>query len=520
MNERIVQSLRRAAQVRPRGTATLCGARRRTWSESEARVARAAAGLRALGVADNDRVGILALNSDRYFEAYYAVPWAGGVMLPLNTRLTAADLEYMLDDAEASVLCVDDAFVDLLPGLRGRCPHLKQVVYLGDDPRAGEGLLAWDDLVARSEPMPPADRSGQDIAGIFYTGGSTGRPKGVMLSHGNLVSNAVNAIYMIGYDASSIFLHAAPMCHLTDGMSTLAITMAAGTHAFVPKFDPRQVLEQVAEHKVTNVTLVPTMIAMLLEVPGIADMPLASLRQFMFGSAPMPDATLKRAVEIWPDMLFLHGWGMTELSPIGTMLPMAMRKPAIAGDRLRSCGQPMPNLEVMVVDADDREVPRGTTGEIVVRGPTVMQGYWKKPAETAAAIRDGWFHTGDAAMMDDEGYVYIVDRLKDMIISGGENIYSTEVENAISLMPGVSEVAVIGIPDDKWGERVHAIVVPRDGASLTAEAVQAWAREKIAGYKVPRSVLVRAERLPLSGAGKVLKGELRAPYWADHARKI
>lgn len=520
MNERLTQSLKRAAQVRPRDTATICGTRRRTWSECLERVARAAAGLHALGVKDGDRVGILALNSDRYFEAYYAVPWAGAIMLPLNTRLTAMDLEYMLNDSETGVLCVDEAFVHLLPGMRERCPALQHVIYLGDDTALGEGLLGWEDLVARHEPAPDAGRNSQDVAGIFYTGGSTGRPKGVMLSHGNLVSNAVNAIYMIGYDASSIFLHAAPMCHLTDGMSTLAITMAAGTHTFIPKFDALQVLQQIAEHKVTNVTLVPTMIAMLLEVPGIETMPLDSLRQFMFGSAPMPDATLQRAVAIWPGMLFLHGWGMTELSPIGTMLPMSMRKPAIAGDRLRSCGQVMPNLELRVVDADDREVTRGTTGEIVVRGPTVMQGYWKKPAETAAAIRDGWFHTGDAAFMDEDGYVYIVDRLKDMIISGGENIYSTEVENAISLMPGVAEVAVIGIPDDKWGERVHAIVVARDGASLTPEAVQAWAREKVAGYKVPRSVSIRSEPLPLSGAGKVLKSELRAPYWTGRGKKI
>jgi long-chain acyl-CoA synthetase len=520
MNERLTQSLKRAAQVNARGTATICGARRRTWAEAADRVARGAAGLRKLGIVEDTRVGILALNSDRYFEAYYAVPWAGGVMLPLNTRLTAGDLEYMLNDAQATTICLDEAFVHLLPGLRERCPTLRHVVYLGDDPAAGAGLLAWDALVAGNEPLADAGRNGQDIAGIFYTGGSTGRPKGVMLSHGNLVSNAVNAIYMIGYDAASIFLHAAPMCHLTDGMSTLAITMAAGTHVFIPRFDALQVLEQVQAHKVSNVTLVPTMIAMMLEVPGIAKMELASLRQFMFGSAPMPDATLKRAVEIWPEMLFLHGWGMTELSPIGTMLPMSTRKPAIAGDRLRSCGQPMPNLELLVVDPEGREVPRGSTGEIVVRGPTVMQGYWNKPAETAAAIRDGWFHTGDAAVMDEDGYVYIVDRLKDMIISGGENIYSTEVENAISLMPGVAEVAVIGIPDDKWGERVHAIVVPREGAALTADAVQAWAREKIAGYKVPRSVLVRAERLPLSGAGKVLKGELRAPYWAGRGKNI
>ncbi len=520
MKESLTQSLKRAAQVRANGTATLCGTRRRNWAESVERVARAAAGLRQLGVSEGDRVGILALNSDRYFESYYAVPWAGAIMLPLNTRLTAADLAYMLNDSEALVLCLDEAFIDLLPGLREYCPTLKHVVYLGDGPMPVDGMVGWDDLVARSEPMADAGRSGDDIAGIFYTGGSTGRPKGVMLSHCNLVSNAVNAIYMIGYDASSIFLHAAPMCHLTDGMSTLAITMAAGTHTFIPKFDAQQVLEQIAEHKVTNVTLVPTMIAMMLEVPGIETMPLASLRQFMFGSAPMPHATLKRAVDIWPEMLFLHGWGMTELSPIGTMLPMAMRKQAIAGGRLRSCGQAMPNLEVLVVDSEDREVPRGTTGEIVVRGPTVMQGYWKKPAETAVAMRNGWFHTGDAAVMDEDGYVYIVDRLKDMIISGGENIYSTEVENAISLMPGVAEVAVIGIPDDKWGERVHAIVVPREGAKLTPEAVQAWAREKVAGYKVPRSVVVRPERLPLSGAGKVLKNELRAPYWADRERKI
>ena len=519
MDERLSQCLKRAAQVNPKGIATICGSRTRTWPQVRERVARSAAGLQGLGVAPGTRVGLLALNSDRYLEAYFAIPWSGGIMLPLNTRLIAADLEYMLNDAQAEVLCLDEHFLHLLPGLREHCPTLKHVVYLGDAP-APEDLPTWESLIAAHPPVDDAGRSGQDVAAICYTGGSTGRPKGVMLSHGNLVSNAVNAIYMIGYDAASIYLHAAPMCHLTDGMSTVALTLAAGTHVFIPKFDAQQVLEQVQQHKVTNVTLVPTMIAMLLEVPGIERMQLSSLKQFMFGSAPMPDATLRRAVEIWPDMLFLHGWGMTELSPIGTMLPLSMRKPAIAGDRLRSCGQVMPNLELMVVDADGQEVPRGTTGEIVVRGPTVMQGYWNRPAETQAAMRGGWFHTGDAAVMDEDGYVYIVDRLKDMIISGGENIYSTEVENAISLMPGVAEVAVIGIPDDKWGERVHAIVVPREGASLTQEAVQAWARSRIAGYKVPRSVLVRADRLPLSGAGKVLKNELRAPYWAGREKRI
>ena len=289
---------------------------------------------------------------------------------------------------------------------------------------------------------------------------------------------------------------------------------------------PPRRCDNIAEHEVTNVTLVPTMIALLLEVPGIERMHLSSLRQLMFGAAPIPEATLRRAVEIWPDMLFLHGWGMTELSPLGTMLPRSMRQPNAAGKRLGSCGQVMPNLELKIVDAAGFEVPRGSTGEIVVRGPSVMQGYWKMPEATAAAFRDGWFRTGDAAQMDDDGYVWMVDRLKDMIISGGENIYSIEVENAISTMPGVAEVAVVGIPDEKWGEVVHAIVVPSDSAATatggapTPEAVIAWARERLATYKAPRSVTLRSERLPLSGAGKVLKSELRAPYWAERERKI
>ncbi len=519
MNERLTQMLRRAAQTRPRGVATICGTRQRTWPQTLDRVSRAAAGLRALGVTGGARVALLALNSDRYLEAIFAVQWSGGAMMPLNTRLAAADLAFMIGDAAATVLCVDEAFVHLLDGLREQCPSLTGVVYLGDDAAAGAGLVRWDTL-AGGDPMPDADRQGSDLAGVFYTGGSTGRPKGVMLSHGNLVSNAVNAMHVIGYDASTIYLHAAPMCHLTDGMSTLAVTMAGGTHVFVPKFDARQVLEAVEAHAVTNVTLVPTMIAMLLDVPGVESMRLSSLVQFMFGSAPMPESTLQRATAIWPDMRFLHGWGMTELSPVGTMLPMSMRLPAVAGERLRSCGLAMPSVEIRIVDADDREVPRGTAGEIIVRGPTVMQGYWNRPEETAAAMRGGWFHTGDAAVMDEDGYVFIVDRLKDMIISGGENIYSAEIENAVSLMPGVAEVAVIGVPDDKWGERVLAVVVPREGAAIDEASVQAWARARLAGYKVPRSVHVRREPLPLSGAGKVLKNELRAPYWAGRKSRI
>jgi long-chain acyl-CoA synthetase len=516
MTARLTQGLRRAAQVNARGTATICGERRRSWGEVQQRIARLAGALRGLGVAPGDRVAILALNGDRYFEAYYAVPWAGGVIVPLNTRLAAPEIAAILQDCGAGLLLVDAAFLPMLDGLG---VALRAVVHLGDD-AAPAGLAGYEALIAATAPVEDADRQGRDLAGLFYTGGSTGRAKGVMLGHDNLVANAVNACYLIGYDRSTVYLHAASMCYLTDGMSTFAVTMVGGGHVFIPRFEPAACLDALRRHAVTNIALVPTMITMLLDEPDIAATGLPALRQIMFGSSPIPEATLRRATQVWPEMRFLHGWGMTELSPIGTMLPHDARLPAVAGDRLRSCGQAVPNAELRIVDAHGQEVPRGTVGEIVVRGPIVMQGYWNRPQETAAALRDGWLHTGDAATMDEDGFVCIVDRLKDMVISGGENVYTIEVESAISLLPGVAQVAVIGIPDPRWGEAVHAIVVPREGAVLTEAAVRAHCRGLIAGYKTPRSVEIRAAPLPISGAGKVMKAELRAPHWSGRDRQV
>jgi long-chain acyl-CoA synthetase len=302
------------------------------------------------------------------------------------------------------------------------------------------------------------------------------------------------------------------MFHLADGMATFAMTMVGGTHVMIPKFDAHACLDALARHQVTNVTLVPAMIAMMLDHPHVRAFDLSALRQIQFGAAPMPEATLQRALELWPDLLWLHGWGMTEISPIGTALPLDLRRPAVAGARMRSCGHAVLNCEIKIVDGGGREAPRGTVGELVIRGPNVMLGYWNKPEETAAALRDGWLYTGDAASMDEDGLITIVDRLKDMIISGGENIYSTEVESAISLYPGVAQVAVIGLPHDRWGETVHAIVVPRAGASLDPEVIRTHCRSLIAGYKVPRSVEIRTTPLPLSGSGKVLKPALREQY--------
>ena len=508
MHGYISQGLRRAVQINRSGIATICGERRRTWGEVSDRVTRFAGALRALGLSAAGRVAILALNSDDYLELHYAIPWAGGVLVPINTRLAAAEVRYILDDATPEIVVCDDA---CLPLLASGTPSLKAKIHLGDD-ALPSGWLAYEALIGGAAPVEDAQRRDDDLAGIFYTGGSTGKAKGVMLSHDNLISNAMNAIALVGYDRTSRYLHAAPMFHLADGMATFAMTMVGGAHVMIPKFDAGACLDALARHRVTNVTLVPAMIAMMVNHPNAKTSDLKSLRQIQFGASPMPEATLRRAMELWPDVLFLHGWGMTELAPIGSALPFDLRVPAVAGARMRSCGHGVLNCEVKIADGAGREVPRGTVGELLIRGPNVMLGYWNKPDETAAALRNGWLHTGDAASMDEDGLITIVDRLKDMIISGGENIYSTEVESAISLFPGVAEVAVIGIPDERWGEAVHAIVVPRAGEKLDPEAIRAHCRSLIAGYKVPRSIDIRTTPLPLSGSGKVLKPALREEY--------
>ena len=514
----LTQTLRRAAQVRPEGISTVMDDRRRTWRETTERVARTAGALKGLGLSHGGRVAILALNSDAYYELMYAAPWAGGAVVPINTRLAAPEIDYILSDSGAEILCIDQAFAPMLAQIPAAA-GLKAVI--GLDAAAAAGRQGYEALLVAAPPLRDVEAGGRDLAGIFYTGGTTGRAKGVMLSHDNLVSNAMNAIVTLGYDDSSVYLHCGPMFHLADGASTFAVTQMAGIHTFIPRFEPLEVLRAIARDGVTNAILVPTMINMLVSHPEASKFDLKSMRRIAYGASPMPEAVLLKALKIWPRIEFMQAYGMTELSPIATTLPP--RYTTLEGPyagRLKSCGIAAPTAEVKVVDPEDREVRRGEVGEVVVRGPMVMLGYWKKPQETAQALRGGWMHTGDAGYMDQEGFLYIVDRVKDMIISGGENVYSAEVENALSLLDGVQESAVIGVPDEQWGERVHAIIVPKPGVRLTAEQAVEHCRRHIAGYKCPRSVEIRNEPLPLSGAGKILKSELRKPFWAGREKQV
>jgi long-chain acyl-CoA synthetase len=381
-------------------------------------------------------------------------------------------------------------------------------------------MLRYEDL-ANYEAADDVGAADDDLAGLFYTGGTTGRSKGVMLSHRNLVVNALNGVAGIGFTADTTYIHSGPMFHLADGASTFGVTLSGGRHAFVPRFEPAEVLQTIQTEKVTHAQFVPTMINMLVNHPRFGEFDISTLSFILYGASPMPEGVLRKAMQMMPRVRLMHAYGMTEASPIVTLLdPRYTTLDGPFAGRLKSCGQAALACEVKVVDVNRKEVARGTAGELAIRGANIMKGYWNKPAETAAVFENGWYYSGDGATMDEEGFVYIVDRLKDMIISGGENVYSAEVENAVSLLEGVGEVAVIGVPDERWGERVHAIIVPKRGANLTAEAVLEHCRGQIAGYKCPRSVDFRDAPLPLSGAGKVLKRELREPYWKGFTKAV
>ncbi len=386
-------------------------------------------------------------------------------------------------------------------------------------------MLNYEDVVSRgTQEKQSVDREMQDndLAGLFYTGGTTGRAKGVMLSHKNIVSNAYHMIMASSYTGQDTYLHAGPMFHLADTASTFSLTMVGGQHVFIPMFNPVQMLEAIQSERVTSTLLVPTMINALLNHPDVDTYDVSSLRRIAYGGAPMPLELLKKGLQKWGP-IFVQAYGMTETAPLLTMLEPSDARvegtPEQVG-RLASCGREALGVEVRVVNMQGEDVESGEIGEIIARGPNIMLGYWRNPEATAAAVVDGWMHTGDLATLDQENFIYIVDRSKDMIISGGENIYTAEVENALYTHPAVLEAAVIGIPHEQWGEIVHAVVVCKPGMSASSDELIVHTRTQIAGYKIPRSIEFRTEALPKSGAGKILKRDLREKYWAGKSRQV
>lgn len=512
----LTRSLLRAQHTFGGRTCLIFGEKRWTWNEHVERIARLAGALGAFGVKAGDRVAILSHSNHRYIEVAYAILWAGGVLVPLSTRATEPELADTMADSDAAVLFLGDGFAHALPALRAASPHSIDVIHMGEEPRA-PGLLDYEELVAESPAAPRAERGGGDLAAIFYTGGTTGRAKGVMLSHANLYANAVHALAQYRYDERTVYLHAGPLYHLAAGSRIFTTAIAGATHVVIPRFSVDDVISAIETHKVTMTALVPTMMSMLAEHPRFATADLSSLDLITYGASPMPEALIADLLRRLPHVRFGQAYGMTELSPACTYLEP--RHHSLAPEMrhlLRSAGRPALGVDVRIVDPQDRDVPDGTVGEIIVAGPVVMLGYWKLPELTAQALRGGYMHTGDLGYRNAEGFVFVVDRLKDMIVGGGENVYSAEVEDAIRKHPAVAMCAVIGVPHARWGEAVHAVVVPCEGAQVTPDEIIAHCRTLISGYKVPRSVEFRAA-MPLSAANKILKTELRKPFWEGTA---
>jgi acyl-CoA synthetase (AMP-forming)/AMP-acid ligase II len=503
----LTQGLHRCLQQAPSAIATITGDRRTTFVQLVEQVASLAGSLQELGAVAGDRVAYLGFNSDRFHQFYLAAFWAGAVVNPVNIRWSASEIAYSLADSGSKILFVDEAVGDKLGNIRAQFDGLEHVIWTGaGNPPAG--TIGVERLL-QAPPIPDTRRGGDALAGLFYTGGTTGFPKGVMLTHRNLGVCALGSAVQRFVNPGAIFLHAAPMFHLADLAAWTIITLTGGTHVTVPSFSAEAVFEAVQAHKVTDTLMVPAMLQVLVDSPQIRRYDLSSLRHIAYGGSTISESLLMRAQAALPNVNFCQGYGQTELSPITTLLLPEDHRPG--SPRCRSAGRAVAHAELAIMGPGGKALPPGDIGEIVVRGPHVMLGYWNKPEETAAALRDGCMHTGDAGFLDADGYLYVVDRLKDMIISGGENVYSAEVENAIARHPAVAACAVIGLPDERWGERVHAVIVLKSGQRVSPEDIRAHAKELIAGYKCPRSVDF-LDALPLSGAGKVLKRELRQRY--------
>lgn len=515
----LTQGLQRMLQQEPDHLATIFRGRRQTYRELGQRVSRLGGALRQLGMQTGDRVGMLALNSDRYLEYMLGTWWGGGVLNPVNIRWSVPEIVFSLDDCDTRILLVDDHFLPMVEQICLSAKNAPLIIHVGDG-MAPAGLYSYEQLIAETPPIADVMRGGNDLASIMYTGGTTGLPKGVMQSHLNLWSSAVTRIAEYPTLPDSRALHVAPLFHTAAMARAVAQFIAGDVHVVIAGFDVVEVLQTIEREQVNEMLLVPTMIQAVLMHPEFDQYDLRSLKRLAYGASPIALSVLEKALTAFPDLEFMHAYGLTEAAPVVSISPAHNHGPeGIASGRVRSVGRGGFGGLVRVVDENGEEVPRGTVGEIVACGPNIMQGYWNRPEETAKALKNGWLRTGDGAFMDDEGYLFIVDRLKDMIVSGGENVYSAEVENVIARHPAVAMCAVIGIPHERWGEAVHAVIVRVPGSDATEADIREHCARHIAGFKCPKSVEF-SSTLPLSAAGKILKRDLRAPYWKDQARAV
>ena len=495
------------------------GDRRLLYGEADAEANRIAHALVAAGLEVGDRFAVLAKNCVELALVYYAASKAGVVPVPLNYRLAPPEWSYIVNDAAAKLLVARGDLAAAIDGVRGGLASVRRCIAIGAPPRGWE---AWEDFVGGHPATPVARRVGEE-ADLYqmYTSGTTGRPKGAVLAQRAVCANVHQAGMNFGAGPGDRCLLVAPLYHAAAGIVSFSTVAAGGSLYLQEDFDPRRVVRALAEERIAVALLVPAMLQFcLVAVPDAAERRYPELRLIIYGASPIAEQTLREAARVFR-CDFLQGYGMTETTAVATQLSTADHRRALAGEPalLASAGRAILGTELRIADAEGRPVPEGATGEILVRGPQLMRGYWNLPDATREALRDGWMHTGDAGRLDANGYLYLQDRVKDMIVSGGENIYPREIEDVLYQHPAVAEAAVIGVPDEAWGEVVKAFVVRRPGAAASADELVEFCRSRLAGYKRPRSVDF-VEALPRNPSGKVLKRELREPYWRGRTRRV
>ncbi|HTT86314.1 MAG TPA: AMP-binding protein, partial [Acidimicrobiales bacterium] len=474
-----------------------------------------------LGVGGDEPFAVLAMNGHEFIELYHAALIGGGIICPLNIRLSAPELAYVINDSRSSVVFTDPVLAPLVERARTEeGAKVEKVVVIGadTDPTSEPGVVGYEDLVGSGETVAPPEPEEDDPVILMYTGGTTGLPKGALLDQRAETLNVYHVGLEIGLDEQRRFLFQSPMFHAAVVAGIIGIPVSGGTSVTIPLFDPKLVLDVMETQHIDTTMMVPVMMSMLEQHPSFSPKRLRSLRQLVYGAAPISPPLLQRWLDMLPDVDFYQGYGMTEAASVLTVL--GPRQHRAAGDMLGAAGTPVFGVELRITDSLGRPVAQGRAGEVRARGGNLMRGYWRKPEETATAVVDGWYRTGDVGYLDDEGVLHLTDRLNDMIVTGGENVYSTEVEAALATHPAVADVAVIGIPSDAWGEAVHAIVVLKEDVRATGEQLIDHARQRLASFKVPKSIEFHDGPLPLSGAFKPLKRELRRRYGEDHERQV
>ena len=453
--------------------------------------------LSKLGFRVGDRLGLLLPNGPEYIQLVYACSLLGVIVVPLNTRLSLAEIDRVLADASPHGLVRHSS----LPVPTVRLPR--------------ERVLDQEPLDVRNDSFPDVFYDPEAVLALIYTSGTTGHPKGVMVTHANVLANVQNFNFWMRYTEGGVYLHAAPIFHIADFPCMFAAPAFGACQVTIPKFDPRGFCETVEREQVSHTVLVPTMINLLTQFPDVKKYDLSRLEVLAYGGSPMPPDLIRRTRELLPEVKLIQVYGLSESGFL-----TGLQDQEHTEDRLLSCGRPCPGIDLQVTDESGKQVGVGKRGELVARGANIMHGYWNSQVETSLAFRDSFFRTGDIGYQDSEGYFYILDRLKDMIVTGGENVYSGEVEAVIYAHPAVREAAVFGIPDPKWGELVMACVVLKPGSALAVDDLIAFCRQSLASYKIPRRVEFSETELPKSGSGKILKIDLRKRFWVHESRAV